>query len=348
MEKEYEITGNVFIDLHTMHMKYGFHDKKLTKQELRQRIDFLQEELDELKEAFDNKDSESIVDALIDIKVVASGTLDLAKVDGEMAWQEVMSANMKKEVGFNPKRPNSDGHDLIKPEGWKAPNHSNNLGILPEVLNQNYNFQYFPKAGDTYKERPQTFYVNKKLKIQRDPCTETEIRAARWELSKLCHGFTFNDAEHPEVMQIIRNVDYWLTNIQSEQQKAIKFKFETKTILSENKRRFAIDFLENCKEFMLKKAADYNNEMSSVRSADYYLRGADDMLFNIREKYLRITSVLDIMKAGGEPNFDSLQDSFRDLAIFAAMFAEWCAGKMDGQDISRDIFNRPILRGEHE
>ena len=125
-------------DIHEMHNHYGIHEamKKLSKQDLRAflrfRINFLQEELDELKEATKVNlpiDSEETVDALIDLCVVAIGTLDLFDVDAYKAWNEVLSANMLKMVGVKETRPNPYGlPDLIKPEGWKAPNHSDNHG----------------------------------------------------------------------------------------------------------------------------------------------------------------------------------------------------------------------------
>ena len=125
-------------DIHEMHNHYGIHEsmKKLDKQQLRSflnfRIKFLQEELDELKEATKPMipmDAEETVDALIDLCVVAIGTLDLFDVNAYEAWDEVLEANMNKKVGVKETRPNPNGlPDLIKPEGWKAPNHSDNHG----------------------------------------------------------------------------------------------------------------------------------------------------------------------------------------------------------------------------
>ena len=99
------------------------------------RADFLQEELDETKRAIMAGDPEEIVDGLIDLCVVAIGTLDAFGVDAYKAWDEVLKANMAKEVGVKESRPNPLGMpDLIKPEGWKAPNHENNYGSLPNDI----------------------------------------------------------------------------------------------------------------------------------------------------------------------------------------------------------------------
>lgn len=123
-------------DIADMHTKYGVNEKvrQFDKEKLEKflefRISFLQEELDELK---DNKGNpEEVVDALVDLCVVAIGTLDAFDVDAYAAWDRVHEANMAKEVGVKASRPNPLGlPDLIKPEGWTAPSHEGNHGIIP-------------------------------------------------------------------------------------------------------------------------------------------------------------------------------------------------------------------------
>lgn len=128
-------------DIYKMHVHYKFHepvenlDNANFKKLLGFRAAFIQEEVDELNEAIESNDAEEIVDALIDICVVAIGTLDLCKIDSHKAWQEVYKANMNKRVGINPSRPNPLGlPDLIKPSGWESPTHINNHGILTDKL----------------------------------------------------------------------------------------------------------------------------------------------------------------------------------------------------------------------
>ena len=88
------------------------------------RIDFLQEELNETKSGVAFGDAEEVVDGLIDLCVVAIGTLDAFGVDANKAWDEVLKANLAKEVGIKPERPNPlKLPDLIKPEGWVGPVH---------------------------------------------------------------------------------------------------------------------------------------------------------------------------------------------------------------------------------
>jgi hypothetical protein len=104
------------------------------KKFLKFRIDFLQEELDETKTAYETMDGEEIVDGLIDLCVVAIGTLDAFGVDAYKAWDEVLKANMTKNVGIKEGRPNPLGlPDLMKPEGWEAPSHEGNHGIFNDI-----------------------------------------------------------------------------------------------------------------------------------------------------------------------------------------------------------------------
>ena len=98
------------------------------------RVDFLREELEETEAALVNMDAEEIVDGLIDLCVVAIGTLDAFGVDPYKAWDEVLQANMAKEVGEKPSRPNPLGvPDLVKPEGWTAPSHEGNHGKFNDI-----------------------------------------------------------------------------------------------------------------------------------------------------------------------------------------------------------------------
>tara|TARA_R110000744_G_scaffold186907_1_gene306309 strand:- start:244 stop:540 length:297 start_codon:yes stop_codon:yes gene_type:complete len=97
-------------------------------------LDFLHEELGETEKASETGiplDSEEVVDGLIDLCVVALGTLDALGVDPYRAWDEVHKANMSKEVGVKEGRDNPLGlPDLVKPNGWIAPDHSDNHGDL--------------------------------------------------------------------------------------------------------------------------------------------------------------------------------------------------------------------------
>lgn len=98
------------------------------------RLDFLQEELNEALKA---KDVEDIVDAMIDLCVVAIGTIEAVGVDVREAWKRVHKANMAKTPGVKPERPNPLGlPDLIKPPGWTAPSHADNVGDLHKLFGE--------------------------------------------------------------------------------------------------------------------------------------------------------------------------------------------------------------------
>tara|TARA_B100000085_G_C18520701_1_gene503558 strand:+ start:895 stop:1299 length:405 start_codon:yes stop_codon:yes gene_type:complete len=134
------MSNNWVEDIHDMQTKYKTREWVRDNpdkyyQFLNFRADFLQEELDETKRAIMAGDAEEIVDGLIDLCVVAIGTLDAFNVDGNKAWDEVLKANMQKEVGVKESRPNPLGlPDLIKPDGWEAPSHKGNYGDLPNDI----------------------------------------------------------------------------------------------------------------------------------------------------------------------------------------------------------------------
>lgn len=140
------MSNNMVKDIHDMHVKYGVHDwvvKKYNEGDreslqkfLEFRLDFIEEEfLETMNAAHKDRNPEEVVDGLIDIIVVALGTLDAFGVDVQKAWDEVHKANMSKEPGVKPERPNPLGlPDLMKPVGWTAPSHYGNYGYLAHTL----------------------------------------------------------------------------------------------------------------------------------------------------------------------------------------------------------------------
>jgi len=129
-------------DISDMQYKYGvkswIHNNRDDAEKLRKylefRVKFIREELMETEAALTHKDPEEIVDGLIDICVVAIGTLDAFGIDAYKAWDEVLKANLSKEVGVKESRPNPLGlPDLIKPEGWEAPSHEGNHGKFNDI-----------------------------------------------------------------------------------------------------------------------------------------------------------------------------------------------------------------------
>jgi hypothetical protein len=243
------------IDLFNMHRKFDFHGVPLDKQQLKGRLDFLQEELDEAYKALEENNAPDFVDAHIDLVVVAIGTMDLSRVNFWKAWNRVHLANMSKERGKNTKRPNMGGFDLTKPEGWRPPDHEDNTGILTSIMLNDEGYKRASSLDAVAKQR-----------------------------------------------------------------------------------RYALEFLEKCKQIMLEKADDYNYPDSPVRTIDYYPRGAWDLFHMIHIKYTRIKSLLHKLEKGGEIKNEDIPETLRDNIIFSAMFAEFLAKEMDGQNPKDSIF----------
>lgn len=138
------MSSNWTADIRDMHTKFGVRetiqnniaDPEWLKLFLQFRLDFLTEELNETFKASMERDPEEIVDGLIDLCVVAIGTMDAFGVDANKAWDEVLKANMIKSVGMKASRPNALGMpDLCKPEGWQPPCHEDNHGQLVFCFN---------------------------------------------------------------------------------------------------------------------------------------------------------------------------------------------------------------------
>jgi len=137
-----------FSDMKAMHQKFGVNT--WMKQQIDAgNIDTLRKYLsfrllminEELAETFSaalvQGDSEEVVDGLIDLCVFAIGTLEVLGVDAHKAWDTILNANMAKEPGVKAERPNKFGlPDLIKPLGWKNPNHKGNHGDIPMILGE--------------------------------------------------------------------------------------------------------------------------------------------------------------------------------------------------------------------
>jgi predicted HAD superfamily Cof-like phosphohydrolase len=124
-------------DVAEMHSKYKVNESVLNfdadklSQYFKFRTSLLTEEYNEFINASTADDA---VDALIDIVVIALGTLDAFDVDTYKAWNAVLGANMNKHTGIKPERPNPFGlPDLIKPVDWVAPSHNDNIGIFNKL-----------------------------------------------------------------------------------------------------------------------------------------------------------------------------------------------------------------------
>ena len=108
--------------------------------------------------------------------------------------------------------------------------------------------------------------------------------------------------------------------------------------------RESIKVLQECAEIQDKKSRDYQNENSRIRQADYYPRGILSIMELINTKTIRLWSVLEAMEndPNYEPNFESIEDSLKDLINYSSFAVAYSRGKIDGQTEDRDFLNRKI------
>ena len=104
----------------------------------------------------------------------------------------------------------------------------------------------------------------------------------------------------------------------------------------------SVNVLQECVELQLKKSNDYQNPNSRIKQADYYPNGLQTILDTMNGKLLRIQSVMEAMESSDyQPNFESIEDSAKDLINYASFFVAYSRGKIDGQLADRDHLNRP-------
>lgn len=80
-------------------------------------VDTMEEEIQEFKEARDNKDYGEMIDALVDLIYFALGHIYRMGAPFDKIWSEVHNANMAKKGGST----NRGDQDAEKPENWVAP-----------------------------------------------------------------------------------------------------------------------------------------------------------------------------------------------------------------------------------
>lgn len=96
------------------------------------RTKFLIEELEEFINAHRKGDMENAADSLVDLVWVAMGTAHVMGLPWKRLWSEVRRANMAKERATHAgQSKRGSALDVIKPEGWIAPDHEPALGSGP-------------------------------------------------------------------------------------------------------------------------------------------------------------------------------------------------------------------------
>jgi hypothetical protein len=111
-----------------------------------------------------------------------------------------------------------------------------------------------------------------------------------------------------------------------------------------SQKRESITVLEECIELQKRKSQDYQNPNSNIVQAMHYRRGISTIHDMISQKLLRAQSLLEPQENGQavEVNFESLEDTYKDLINYASFAVSWLRGSMEGQDLSRDMFNRKL------
>jgi len=129
-----------------MHAKFGLENIKgvvhLTKEEKEFRSVAMLEELNEYIAADTLVDQ---YDALLDLIVFAVGTLERHGFPLQAGFEKVMEANMAKELGQNGEKRGGFKRDLVKPEGWTAPEAKLQL-ILDSNSNTQLVFDFAPSS----------------------------------------------------------------------------------------------------------------------------------------------------------------------------------------------------------
>ena len=99
----------------------------------------------------------------------------------------------------------------------------------------------------------------------------------------------------------------------------------------------SVKVLQECAQMQPKKSADYQSDQSSVLQAMHYRRGVDTIHDIILGKVIRATSLLE---SGNNPNFESLEDTYKDMINYCSFAVSYMRGKMEGQSSGHDMFNR--------
>ena len=116
-----------FNDTNNMHLKFELPNSSnrdlntLSRADFKFRFGFLFEELSEFKDAHEKNNIVKMIDALIDLVIVAHGTASFMGVSPELwekCWKAVTDANFAKVRGITKR---GAVFDLVKPNGWIAP-----------------------------------------------------------------------------------------------------------------------------------------------------------------------------------------------------------------------------------
>jgi len=106
--------------------------------------------------------------------------------------------------------------------------------------------------------------------------------------------------------------------------------------------RESLKVLKECAELQSKNAQAYQIPKSTIVQSDYCPRGVRSIMDVIHPKYVRAVSLVEASEYGEEPNFESLEDTFKDMINYASFAAAWCRGGIPGQTDDMTLTcNRP-------
>jgi hypothetical protein len=103
----------------------------------------------------------------------------------------------------------------------------------------------------------------------------------------------------------------------------------------------SIKVLNECIDLQTKKSNDYQNPNSNVVQAMHYRRGIDSIHDIIQGKVYRAQSLLEAA-VHDTPNYESLEDTYKDIINYCSFAVSWLRFKMEGQNQFRDIFNKRL------
>ena len=107
----------------------------------------------------------------------------------------------------------------------------------------------------------------------------------------------------------------------------------------------SVKVLNECIDLQIKKSDDYQNPNSNVVQAMHYRRGVDTIHDIIQGKVYRAQSLLESAMQDA-PNFESLEDTYKDIINYCSFAVSWLRGSMEGQQPNRDIFNKKVTETE--
>lgn len=120
------------------------------------------------------------------------------------------------------------------------------------------------------------------------------------------------------------------------------FNVNLPTIRQPATERESVKVLKECIDLQLRKSEDYQNPNSNVTQAMHYRRGVDSIHDIMQGKLYRAQSLIESNRTDAA-NFESLEDTYKDLINYASFAVAWLRNGVPGQDTNRDMFNKKKL-----